>query len=64
MLAYRLFRLKLENVARLARERLADRFEGREANRARLTGLENREVGQRHSDAIRELGQRHSPIVE
>ena len=63
-LAFCLLRLKLENVARLARERLADRIERREANRARLAGLEDREVGQRHSDPIRELGQRHPPIVE
>ena len=56
--------LKPENVARLARERLADRFERREADRARLAGLEDREVGQRHSDPIRELGQRHPPVVE
>jgi hypothetical protein len=41
-----------------ARERLADRIERREADRARLAGLEDREVGQRYSDLIRELGQR------
>src|SRR4051794_27400830 len=39
---YGLLRLKLENVARLARERFADRIERREADRARLAGLENR----------------------
>ena len=54
----------MKNVARLARERLADRFERREANRARLTSLKDREVGQRHSDPIRELGQRHPAIME
>jgi hypothetical protein len=59
-----LLRLKPENVARLARERLADRIERGEADRARLAGLQDREVGQRHSDPIRELGQRHTPIVK
>src|SRR5205809_549211 len=63
-LAFCLLRLKPENVARLAREGLADRIERREADRARLAGLEDREVGQRHSDPIREPGQRHPPIVE
>src|SRR5256885_10463647 len=63
-LAFRLLRLKAENVARLARERLADRIERREADRARLAGLEDREVGQRHSDPVREVRQRHTPIVE
>src|SRR5882762_9127157 len=63
-LACCLLRLKLENVARLARERLADRIERREADRARLAGLEDRQIGQRHSDPLRELGQCHPPIVE
>src|SRR5262245_29728993 len=53
-----------EDVAGLARERLADRVERRKADRARLAGLQDREVGQRHSDAIRELGQRHPPVVQ
>ena len=57
-------RLKPENVARLARERPADCIERRKADRARLAGLEDREVGQRHSDPVRELGQRHPPIVK
>src|SRR5438067_7368049 len=64
LLTFCFLRLKAENVARLARERLADRFERRESNRARLAGLEDREVGERHSDPIRELGQCHPPIVE
>jgi hypothetical protein len=55
---------KSQNVARLARERPADRIECRKADRARLAGFEDREVGQRHSDPIRELGQRHPPIVK
>src|SRR5437588_12578646 len=63
-LVFCLLRLKPENVARLARERLANRIERREADRARLAGLEDREVGQRHSDPVREFGQRHTPIVE
>src|SRR5215510_3566061 len=63
-LAFCLLRLKPENVARLARERLADRIERREADRARLAGLEDREVGQRHPDPVSEVGQRHPPIVE
>ena len=57
-------RLKPQSVARLTRHRPADRIERREADRARLAGLEDREVGQRHSDPIRELGQRHPPIVK
>ena len=57
-------RLKPQNVARLARQRPADRIERRKADRARLAGLEDREVGQRHADPIRELGQRHPPIVK
>src|SRR4051794_7209282 len=63
-LALCLLRLKPENVAGLARERLADRIERREADRARLAGLEDGEVGQRHPDPIREVGQRHPPIME
>src|SRR5215212_11576132 len=62
-LAFCLPRLKPENVAGLARERLADRIERREADRARLAGLEDREVSQRHSDSVGELGQRHPPVV-
>src|SRR5215210_9508985 len=63
-LALCLLRLKPENVAGLARERLANRVERGEADRARLAGLEDGEVGQRHSDPIREVGQRHPPSVE
>jgi hypothetical protein len=63
-LGFCVLRLKPQNVARLARERPADRIERRKADRARLAGLEDREVGQRHSDPIRELGQRHPPIVK
>src|SRR5437764_14058529 len=63
-LAFCLLRLKPENVARLARERLADRIERGEADRARLARLEDRQVGQRHSDPLRELGQCHPPVVE
>ena len=62
--AFCLLRLKPENVARLARKRDADRIECREADRARLAGLEDREVGQRNADPIREVGQRHPPIVK
>ena len=57
-------RLNPQNVARLARERPADRIERRKADRARLAGFEDREVGQGHSDLIREFGQRHPPIVK
>src|SRR5262245_47356708 len=39
-----LFGLKPQKVARLASQRLADRLERREPNRARLAGLEDREV--------------------
>src|SRR5947209_15133154 len=63
-LVFCLLRLKAENVARLARERLADRIERREADRARLAGLEDREVGERDSDPVREVRQCHPAIVE
>src|ERR1044071_9785222 len=63
-LAVRPLRLEPENIAGLARERLADGVERREPDRARLAGLENREVRQRQPDPIRELGQRHPPVVE
>ena len=56
--------LEPQNVARLAGECRADRIESRKANRARLASLEDREVGQRHSDLIREFGQRHPPVVK
>ena len=57
-------RLKPEKVARLARERLADRIERREANRARLAGLQDREVGDGDAHAVGEFGQRHPPVEE
>jgi hypothetical protein len=63
-LACCLLRFKPENVARLARERFANRVECGETDRARLAGFEDRDVGQRHSDPVREFGQRHTPIVE
>src|ERR1044071_6590361 len=63
-LAFRWLRLEPENVARLARQRLAGRIECREADRARLAGLEDREVGQPHSDPFGELSQCHPPIME
>src|SRR6185503_4182499 len=50
-------RFEPQDVPGLAGERVADRLECREANRARLAGLQDREVGQRHPDLIRELGQ-------
>src|SRR5262245_23445047 len=55
---------ELEQVAGLARERLADRLERREADRPRLAGLEDREVGEGHADPIGELGERHPAIVQ
>ena len=56
--------LEAEDVAGLARERLADRIERGESDRARFAGLEDREIGQRHADPIREIGQRHPPVVQ
>src|SRR6478672_9305477 len=58
------FRHEFEDVAGLAAQRAADRFERREADGAGLAGLENREVGERDVDAAGQLGQRHSSIVE
>src|SRR5438270_12670626 len=55
---------KFQEVARLAGERLADCRKRRKADRARLAGLEDREIGQRHSNLVREFGQCHPPIVE
>jgi hypothetical protein len=57
-------RFKPKNIARLARERPADGIKRRKADRARLAGLEDREVGQRHFDPIREIRQRHPSIVK
>jgi hypothetical protein len=51
-----LFRLKSQNLAGLARERLADCVERREADRARLPRLQDRQIGKGDSDPIRELG--------
>src|SRR5690606_2764641 len=51
-----------ENVARLAAEFAAQRFECREADRLRLAGLEDRQVRKRNADAITELGERHTPV--
>src|ERR1043166_8601000 len=55
---------KFEQVARLARERRAQRLERRETNRTRLAGLQDRQVGEGDVDAARELGEGHSPVVE
>src|SRR5688500_12613593 len=53
-----------EQVARLAVERFADGRESREAHRARLPGLENREVGERDPDPLVQFGQRETARVE
>jgi hypothetical protein len=52
-----------QQVAGLAVELSADRIEGRETDRPRLAGLEDREVGDGDADAISQLGERH-PAVE
>ena len=56
--------LKGEQVAGLTVERLAQCFERRKANRARLSGLEDRQVGKRDTDSLCELGQSHPPGVK
>src|ERR1044071_6263438 len=56
--------LELQQVARLARKDLADRLQRRETDRARLAGLEDRQIGERDVDALRKLGQGHSPLVQ
>src|SRR5438105_3144995 len=56
--------MEYEQVAGLAGEDAANRFERREANRARLTGLEDRQIGKRDIDLLGELGQSHPPVVE
>ena len=53
-----------QEVARLAVQRLADRFERREADGAGLAGLEDRQIGERDVDLLGELGQCHPPVVE
>src|SRR6185295_7028941 len=55
---------EFEDVAGLTAQDAADRLEGREADRARLPGLEDREVGERDVDPLGERGQRHPPLVE
>src|SRR5581483_8996194 len=54
----------LENLAGLTREFPAERLECREANRPRLAGLEDGQVGERDADAIGELGQRQASIEQ
>src|SRR5262245_19627709 len=48
---------EFEQVARLALELTTECFERREADGARLVGLEDREIGERDSDAFGEFGQ-------
>src|SRR3546814_16764792 len=54
----------IEQVARFAIEFAADRFERREADRAGLAGLEDRQVGERDPHPVRQLGKRQPAIVQ
>src|SRR6185503_3212683 len=49
---------------RLAFQRPADGFEGGEADRARLAGFQDRQVGERNADLLGQLRQRHTALVE
>src|SRR3546814_14365241 len=54
----------IEQVARFAIEFAADRFERREADRAGLAGLEDRQVGERDPHPVRQPGKRQPAIVQ
>src|SRR3954449_415160 len=56
--------LEFEQVAGLAAEHSADRLQRREADRARLAGLEDREVGEGDVDLLGKFRQRHPPLVK
>src|SRR5207342_2754490 len=56
--------LIFDQVAGLAAQRLADRFQRREADGAGLAGLEDRQVGERDVDLLGQLSQRHPPLVK
>jgi hypothetical protein len=49
--------MELQQVAGLAAQDLADRFQGGEADGTRISGLENRQVGERDVDAFGKFGQ-------
>src|SRR3982750_3091686 len=57
-------RLEFEQVAGLAIEGAANRVERGEADRARLAGLQDRQVGKRDVDPFGEFGQGHPPVVQ
>src|SRR5271157_1814385 len=45
----------LQDLSRLALQRAAERIERREADRARLVGLQDRQIGERDVDAARQF---------
>src|SRR6476619_6368967 len=53
-----------EQVARLAGQHPANRFQRRKADGAGLSGLEDRQIGKRDADAVGKLRQRHSSLVK
>ena len=56
--------MKFEQVTGLTPERLTQRIEGREADRAGLSSLEDRQVGKGDAHPLGELGKSHPPGVE
>jgi hypothetical protein len=53
------FVFEFQNVAGLAVEGFANRLQGAEANRLRLAGLQNRQVGKREVNPCRQFVERH-----
>ncbi len=58
-IAFFVFALEFQNVAGLAVEGFANRLQGAEANRLRLAGLQNRQVGKREVNPCRQFVERH-----
>src|SRR4051794_3991622 len=54
----------MQQITRLAVEHLAEPRQRREADRARVVVLEDREVRVGHADALRELGERHLALEQ
>jgi hypothetical protein len=61
---YRGFRTKFQNIARLAFERFANRFERRETDGLGLAGFEVGQIGRRDVHGFSQLIQPHFPLRE
>ena len=53
-----------EQIARLALKLAADRIERGKADRLRLAGLQDRQIGERQADPVGQIGQCHAPLVQ